>query len=600
MPRISSITSQLLLGVGQNRLYFITPNVTSVNEGSSVIFTINTTNVPDGTVLYWTTKTISGNINTDDFTDGNLSGSFTINNNTGTITRGINLDLFTEGTESFALEIRTNSISGSVRATSETIIINDTSQTPTVVSNVTTVNEGSSVTFTVTTTGVPNGTTLFWTTEAVTGLITAGDFTDNAISGSFTINNNTGTVVRGIRADNFTEGTESFRLQIRTGSTSGLVRATSATVTINDTSLSPPPTLLAWGSGNQLGTNETANRSSPVSVVGEITDWTEIAAGSSSSHSLAIRSDGSLWAWGSGSSGQLGDNTTASVRLSPVSVIGGITNWAKIAGGVNHSVGLRSDGSIWSWGNNGNGQLGTGNYVNRTSPVREGRAFTNWTEISAGGQFTLARRADGRLWAWGTNSFGKLGANYSPLVVRTLPTQVSGTITDWAKISAGYDHGLALRDNGTIWAWGRGYLGRLGTGNLIDRSSPVPITGGISNWTEISAGRQHSLALRADGTLWTWGDNNDGQLGNNNFVRRSSPVTVLGGFNDWTEISAGSFHNVALRSNGTIWAWGRGSSGQLGDNSTTLRQSPVQITGGITTWTKISAGSNHNLALRTT
>lgn len=240
MPRISSITSQLLLGVGQNRLYFITPNITSVNEGSSVTFTINTLNVPDGTVLYWTTKPIDGNIVSSDFTDGNLSGSFTINNGTATIIRTLTADLLEEGQESFALEIRTDSTSGTVRATSETIIVNDTSvPTYSIVPNITSVNEGGSVTFTVTTTGVANGTTLFWNTQAVTGLITAGDFTDNAVSGTVTINNGTGTIVRGIRADNITEGTESFRLQLRTGSTSGVLRATSADVTINDTSMTP-------------------------------------------------------------------------------------------------------------------------------------------------------------------------------------------------------------------------------------------------------------------------------------------------------------------------------------------------------------------------
>jgi hypothetical protein len=293
MPRISSISSKILTGGGQNRLYFITPNVTTVNEGSSVTFTINTVNVLNGTVLYWTTKPIGGNIVSSDFTDGNLSGSVTINNGTATIIRTLTADLLEEGQESFALEIRTDSIGGIIRATSDTIIVNDTSvPTYTIVPNVTTVNEGDSVTFNVTTTGVANGTTLYWTTQTVSGTINTSDFTDFTTSGSFTINNNTGSIVRGIRADALTEGTESFRLRVHTDSTTGTLRATSATVTINDTSLTPPGQVFFTTNEFNIGGQ---SLSTPTSV---LVNWT-VPAGVFSISVVAV---------GGGGGGRVVDN----------------------------------------------------------------------------------------------------------------------------------------------------------------------------------------------------------------------------------------------------------------------------------------------------
>jgi hypothetical protein len=221
---------------GKSLNYSIVPNITSVNEGNSVTFTVTTVGIANGTTLFWTTEAVTGTVNTSDFTDAATIGSFTINNNTATITRTLRNDSLTEGTESFRLQVRTGSTSGTVAATSSIVTINDTSVTISysITPNATSVNEGSSVTFTVSTTGIANGTTLFWTTAA--GTVNASDFTDSVVSGSFTINNNTATITRTLTNDATTEGAESFQLQLRTGSTSGTVVATSSTVTINDTS----------------------------------------------------------------------------------------------------------------------------------------------------------------------------------------------------------------------------------------------------------------------------------------------------------------------------------------------------------------------------
>jgi hypothetical protein len=253
---------------GKNLSYSIVPNVTSVNEGSSVTFTVTTTGVLSGTTLFWTTNVASGTVNASDFTDAVVSGSFTINNNTATITRTLTSDVTTEGAESFQLQVRTGSTSGTVVATSSTVTINDTSVNATyaITPNVSSVNEGGSVTFTVTTTGVANGTTLFWTTNPVSGTVNTSDFTDLVITGSFTINSNTGSVIRTLRNDAITEGAESFQLQVRTGSISGTVVATSSTVTINDTSLTPPGQVLFTSSTTGYNTQTTYSWTVPAGV----------------------------------------------------------------------------------------------------------------------------------------------------------------------------------------------------------------------------------------------------------------------------------------------------------------------------------------------
>jgi hypothetical protein len=236
-----SWTAQLTCSAAPSPTYAVVPSVTSVNEGGTVTFTVTTTNIANGTTLYYTT---AGTVTAGDFTDNTTFGTVVINNNTGTITRSITSDAITEGAENFTLSIRTGSAVGTIVATATQVTINDTSTTPVasptyaIVPNVTSVNEGGSVTFTVTTTNVTNGTILYWTTNAGSGLV-AGDFTGGALTGQVTINNNTGSIVRSIVNDTTTEGAETFSLALRTVSTSGTTVATSATVTINDTSINP-------------------------------------------------------------------------------------------------------------------------------------------------------------------------------------------------------------------------------------------------------------------------------------------------------------------------------------------------------------------------
>ncbi len=293
-----------------------------------------------------------------------------------------------------------------------------------------------------------------------------------------------------------------------------------------------------------------------------------------------------LWAWGNNTTGKLGDNTDVS-KSSPVSVVGGFSDWIQVSTGGNTSIGLRANGLLYSWGSNSDGQLGDNTTVSKSSPVSVVGSFTDWVGISVGSAHSLGLRANGTAWAWGSYGFGKLGDNST--VDKSSPVSVVGGFTDWAQISAGDDHSLAIRTNGTAWAWGYNLHGRLGDNTTVNKSSPVSVVGGFTDWIQVSAGGEHSLGLRANGTSWAWGRNSSGNLGDYTTVDKSSPVSVVGGFTNWVRLSAGGC-SLGLRANGTAWSWGFNGSGHLGDNTTINKSSPVSVVGGFTDWVHVSTG----------
>jgi len=360
------------------------------------------------------------------------------------------------------------------------------------------------------------------------------------------------------------------------------------------------PNAYAWGSAQfgRLGDNTEVSKSSPVSVVGGFAGWVQISA---SQHTVAIRANGTAWAWGLGSTGQLGDNT-ANGTSSPVSVVGGFTDWVQIEAGGQHTAAIRANGTAWCWGGNAAygpnfGELGNNAQTNRSSPVSVVGGFTEWVQISAGRYHTAAIRKNGTAWAWGSSSAGQLGDNTT--VSKSSPVSVVGGFVDWVQISAGGSHSVGVRANGTAWAWGSNGYGHLGNNTqFINVSSPVSVVGGFTDWVQISAGYGHTAAIRANGTAWAWGSAANGLLGDGTTVSKSSPVSVLNGFTDWAEISAGRYHTAALRANGTAWCWGFGGAGQIGENSAINRSSPQSVVGGFTDWVQISTGRNMTAALR--
>lgn len=306
-----------------------------------------------------------------------------------------------------------------------------------------------------------------------------------------------------------------------------------------------------------------------------------------------INTSGQLFTWGGfdytfvnlqiyyKNSLNLGHGDGRTPRSSPTQVGTG-TNWSKLSIGGQTTAAIKTDGTLWTWGWNAYGQLGIAVDTDpRTSPVQVGTG-TNWSQVSVGRLHVLALKTDGTLWSWGWNGSGELGHN--DVNNKDSPVQV-GAGTNWSKISAGYSHSLAVKTDGTLWAWGDNIRGQIGDNSVINRSSPVQIGTG-TNWSSVSA-ENNSFAIKTDGTLWGWGSNNYGQLGDNTVINRSSPVQVGTG-TDWSKVSTSGTFTLAIKTNGTMWSWGQNNMGQLGHNNLTYRSSPVQI-GALTTWIDIDS-----------
>ena len=352
--------------------------------------------------------------------------------------------------------------------------------------------------------------------------------------------------------------------------------------------LASPVKDTAWAWGNNFngqlgsGTATLTNRLTP-GQVGTDNHWVSISAGSI--HAAAIKTDGTLWAWGDNEFGQLGDGTTTD-RSAPVQV-GTDTHWAAVAAGAMHTMAIKTDGTLWAWGDNQVGELGDGTTIQRDAPVQVG-IDTHWAQIAAGGGHTAAVKTDGTLWAWGNNADGEVGDGTT--TERDTPVQV-GTDTHWATVSAGIEHAVAVKTDGTLWAWGYNADGELGDGTTTNRLSPVQV-GVDTHWAAVAAGYDYTAAIKTNGTLWTWGVNANGQLGDGTTTTRLSPVQV-GTDTHWATLSVGSSasDSAALKSNGTLWTWGPNWSGELGDGTTTERDAPVQV-GTDTHWTSGATGGN--------
>ena len=356
----------------------------------------------------------------------------------------------------------------------------------------------------------------------------------------------------------------------------------------------------------QIGLGYPLFRCSPEQI-GTVDGWVQVDA--SISHSGGVRDDGTLWMWG---------NTVPTGGSSPAQV-GTDTDWKSVSCGSyiygNFTAALKTNGSLWTWGDNSTGQLGLGGTAPREIPTQVGLG-TGWAAVACsdgvgdagrviyGVPYTLddhvlAVKTDGTLWAWGANDYGQLGLNTT--VDHHTPQRV-GTDTDWAQVACGDDYSAALKKDGTLWVWGNNQFGQLGQGGTTRVKTPTQVTTGVGaeTFARIACGSgrdsSHMLAVKLDGTLWGWGLSAAGELGQgpSGFQMYDSPIQIAPG-TDWSEVACGSSfgdnYSLATKTNGELWAWGGNYRGQLGNGDYVPLYEPLAVT--LTTdWQSIASGSN--------
>jgi alpha-tubulin suppressor-like RCC1 family protein len=324
--------------------------------------------------------------------------------------------------------------------------------------------------------------------------------------------------------------------------------------------------------------------------------WRMVSAGEN--FSLGIKTDGTLWAWGQNSN-RLGLGLANLANQNLPTQVGTANDWATVSAGNVHSLAVKTNGTLWSWGNGQFGQLGNGVFNSATPNVTQVGTATDWLTVSAGNRFSLAIKTTGTLWSWGWNNVGQLGINN--VIDQNLPVQV-GTASNWVEIDAGNQHSLAIDNTGNIYAWGDNTFGQFG--NATNTSSLIPIVVSTSNnWLEVSAGLDHSMALNTSGILFTFGNNTNGQLGDGTNTASNVMIPISftnpGIVNQYIAISAGGGHSLAIDTNNALFSCGQNIQGQLGLGNNTNVNILNQV-GTSTTWFFISAGDTHSLAMETT
>jgi len=331
-------------------------------------------------------------------------------------------------------------------------------------------------------------------------------------------------------------------------------------------------------------------------AVGGRNGWRQLSAGSEVSygHTCGIKTDGTLWCWGTNDSGRTALNTLTGNTLVPTQVSGGGI-WTSVSAGENHGCAVKSDSKLYCWGSNISGKTGLNTSTGTTQIPTEVSGGGSWKQVSVGIDHSCGIKTDDTLYCWGSNATARTGLN-TTTGAALVPTGISGG-GSWKIISAGGTHSCGIKTDNTLHCWGSNSQGRTGlnttTGNAL---VPTGISGGGS-WKTINAEGLHSCGIKADDTLWCWGWNSSGQLGDNSVTQRIIPTAISGG-GSWKGIDIGSTYSCGTKSDNSAWCWGSNSYGQLGDSTITDRLVPTAVSGGHT-WSQITSGKYHTCGIKT-
>jgi len=365
---------------------------------------------------------------------------------------------------------------------------------------------------------------------------------------------------------------------------------------VNNTGWAIDKNGLVWGWGNnsfgQIGDNTITQRLTPISIRGDRKTFCEISVGSRGT-AKCIDQYGRAWGWGVNSQGEIGNNSAASQRT-PVSVLGVVKTFCKIESGYSHTISIDKNGRLWTWGRNSFGQLGDTTTTSKSTPVSVLGSVKTFCVISAGVEHCLAIEKNGRVWAWGQGADGRLGDNTT--VSKRTPVFIGGSSKTFCKITGSNVNSFAIDKNGKAWGWGSNSQGQLGDNTFNNRNTPVSVAGANKTFCDVRLGNSHCLAIDNYGRVWGWGLSSAGELGPN-VPLAVTPVSVCGTPKTFSGITAGYNHVIAITNNGTLWSWGLGNNGRLGNNSTNRAHTPISVCGLTKTFCHVSAGSSHSMGI---
>lgn len=366
------------------------------------------------------------------------------------------------------------------------------------------------------------------------------------------------------------------------------------------TALKSDGTIWSWGDDKNLQFGDGIGISSltPVQEATDSTEWVYISSGEQVV--TGIKADGSVYSWGLNASSQTG-NGELGINSSDYAVESNLPAFIEFAYSNTGNMMIKEDGTLWGWGVNSDGNLGNGTKQQLNIPVQESTKSTDWVSISMGEQFSAGLKSDGTIWCWGSNGNGQLGVNPEETSSSLVPIQESTLATDWVALDAGYDHVVALKSDGTLWSWGANGNKQLAYDTGSENYSYIPVQEqtNATDWQAVAGGTSYSAAIKTDGTIWSWGSNFSGNLGDNTTTESAVPVQEFTLSTDWVEVKIGMYQTVALKSDGTIWSWGSNNSGNLGTGNTNNSSVPLQEATSSTDWQSYAVGAEYTLAIKT-